>query len=54
MFVEFDSAEEAAELIPIFYPGAEPSVRRHGTSPVPFELLGINPPRDLAYKVLPG
>lgn len=54
MFVEFDSAEEAAELIPIFYPGAEPRVRRHGTSRVPFELLGINPPRDLAYKVLPG
>jgi SAM-dependent methyltransferase len=53
MFVEFDSAEEAAELIPIFYPGAVPSVRRHGSRRVPFELLGINPPRDLAYKVLP-
>jgi SAM-dependent methyltransferase len=53
MFVEFDSAEEAAELTAIFYPGAAPRVRRHRSRRVPFELLGTNPPRDLAYKVLP-
>jgi hypothetical protein len=53
MFLEFESAEEAAELIAIFYPGAAPSVRRHGSRRVPFDLLGINAPRDLAHKVLP-
>jgi SAM-dependent methyltransferase len=53
MFVEFDSREEAVELTAIFYPEALPSVSRHGERRVSFGLLGINPPRDLAYKVLP-
>jgi len=53
MFVEFDSAEEATELTAIFYPGAATRVRRHRSRRVPFELLETNPPRDLAYKVLP-
>jgi SAM-dependent methyltransferase len=53
MFVEFDSREEAVELTAIFYPGALPTVSQHGERRVSFELLGINPPRDLAYKVLP-
>jgi SAM-dependent methyltransferase len=53
MFVEFDSQEEAAELTAIFYPEAVTAVGLHGERRIPFELLGINPPRDLAYKVLP-
>lgn len=53
MFVEFDSHEEANELTAIFYPEAVAAVRRLGSGRVPFDLLGINPPRDLAYKVLP-
>jgi SAM-dependent methyltransferase len=53
MFVEFDSHEEADELTAIFYPEAVAAVRRLGGGRVPFDLLGINPPRDLAYKVLP-
>jgi hypothetical protein len=28
-------------------------VRARGLRRVPFELIGINPPRDVAYKVLP-
>ena len=53
MFVEFASPEEAVELTAIFYPGALSAVRRHGGRRVPFDLLGVNPPRDLTYKVLP-
>jgi SAM-dependent methyltransferase len=50
MFVEFASPEEAAELTEIFYPRGSDEVRRHGLKRVPYEVLGINPPRDLAYR----
>lgn len=52
MSVEFASQQEAAELAEIFYPQAAGEIRRRGWQQVPFEALGINPPRDLAYKVL--
>ena len=32
--------------------GAADQVRRRGQRRVPFEVLGVNPPRDLAFKVL--
>ena len=35
-------------------PKGADSVRRRGERTVPFEVLGINPPRDLAFKVLAG
>jgi SAM-dependent methyltransferase len=54
MSVEFGSYREAAELAEIFYPQAADEVRRLGRRTVPFEVLGINPPRDLAFKVLAG
>jgi SAM-dependent methyltransferase len=54
MAVEFGSYAEAVELASIFYPKGACEVRRRGSSTVPFEVLGINPPRDLAFKVLPG
>ena len=54
MSVEFGSPREAVELAQIFYPRAAGEIRRRGSRQVPFEVLGINPPRDLAYKVLPG
>jgi SAM-dependent methyltransferase len=50
MFVEFASLEEAAELIEIFYPSAPPAVRSGAHRRVSYEDLGINPPRDLAFK----
>jgi hypothetical protein len=50
MFVEFASHDEAAELAEIFYPSAAAEVSRLGERRVPYELLGINPPRDLAFK----
>jgi SAM-dependent methyltransferase len=52
MFLEFASHEEAVELIEIFYPGAAGEVRRRGGRLVAYDLLGINPPRDLAFKVI--
>jgi len=54
MFVEFSSADEAAELTEIFYPAAAAEVRRTGQRRVPFAALGTAPPRDLAYKVMPN
>jgi len=50
MFLEFASLEEAAELTEVFYPSAATEVRRRGRRQVPFEVLGTNPPRDLAFK----
>jgi SAM-dependent methyltransferase len=52
MSVEFASCREAVELAEIFYPRAADAVRRLGERRVPFQVLGINPPRDLAFKVL--
>jgi len=54
MSVEFDNYHEAVELAEIFYPRAAEEVRRRGRRSVPFELLHINPPRDVAFKVLTG
>jgi len=53
MFVEFASPEEAAELAGIFYPRAAAEVRRRAQRRVPYDVLGINPPRDLAFKRVP-
>jgi SAM-dependent methyltransferase len=52
MAVEFASYREAVELAEIFYPQAVTEVRRRGSRRVPYEVLGINPPRDLAFKVI--
>jgi SAM-dependent methyltransferase len=54
MSVDFSSHREAVELAEIFYPQAADEIQRRGGRTVPFEVLGINPPRDLAFKVLPG
>jgi ubiquinone/menaquinone biosynthesis C-methylase UbiE len=50
MFVEFASHRDAAELTEIFYPRGIAEVRRQQSRRVPYEALGINPPRDLAFK----
>jgi SAM-dependent methyltransferase len=52
MFVEFASPEEATELAEIFYSGAAAEIRRRGQQRVSFDTLGINPPRDVAFKVM--
>jgi SAM-dependent methyltransferase len=54
MSVDFGSYPEAVELAKVFYPEAADEIRRRGSRKVRFEVLGINPPRDLAFKVLTG
>ena len=54
MSAEFASHAEAVELARIFYPRAVAEVRRRGQRRVPYEVLGINPPRDLAFKQVPA
>jgi SAM-dependent methyltransferase len=54
MALEFDSYPDALELAGIFYPEAVDEVRRRRSRTVPFEVLRVNPPRDLAFKVLAG
>lgn len=53
MAVEFPSVERAVQLAEIFYPHAAGEVRAQRLRRVPFELIGINPPRDVAYRFLP-
>ena len=53
MFLEFGSPEEALELIEIFHPHAATVVRDADSRRVSYEMLGVNPPRDVAYKMLP-
>ncbi len=53
MAMEFASFTEAIELARIFYPHAVDEIRRRGDGHVPYEILGVNPPRDLAYKTIP-
>jgi SAM-dependent methyltransferase len=50
MSMEFASHREAVELAQIFYPRAVEEVRDRGSRRVPYEVLGVNPPRDLAFK----
>ena len=54
MVVEFPSPEDAIELTEVFYPDAAAEVRRAGLRRVPFATLGVNPPRDVAFKVMAG
>ena len=52
MSVEFASPQQAAELIEVFYPRAIGKLSRGGWRHVPYDVLGINPPRDLAFKLI--
>jgi SAM-dependent methyltransferase len=50
MTMDFASPAEAVQLVTIFYPDAAAEIRARGERQVPYDLLGVNPPRDLAYK----
>jgi SAM-dependent methyltransferase len=52
MAMEFASLDEAIELAEIFYPESVAEIRTRGQRRVPYEMLGVNPPRDLAYRVI--
>jgi SAM-dependent methyltransferase len=52
MWLEFQSPDEAYQLAEIFYPRSAGEIRRRGERRVQYSAIGINPPRDLAYKLL--
>jgi SAM-dependent methyltransferase len=51
MWMEFRDTEEAVEMTEILYPHAADEVRARGEARVTYDVLGVNPPRDLAFKV---
>jgi SAM-dependent methyltransferase len=54
MWMEFRDCDDAIELAAIFYPHAAGEVRARGDARVDYEVLGVNAPRDLAFKVTPS
>jgi SAM-dependent methyltransferase len=52
LFLEFSSPAEAIELTEIFYPDVVEAVRRRRSRRVPYTVVGINPPCDLAFKTV--
>jgi SAM-dependent methyltransferase len=52
--LEFPSLEEALEIGAVFYPQAVAEMRRRGERRVPYDVLGVNPPRDVTYKMKPA
>jgi SAM-dependent methyltransferase len=53
MTMDFESPAEAVELAAIFYPHAVATITARGERQVPYDVLGVNPPRDLAYRTIP-
>jgi SAM-dependent methyltransferase len=53
MTMDFASPTEAVEMAAIFYPHAVAEIQARGERRVPYGILGVNPPRDLAYKIFP-
>jgi SAM-dependent methyltransferase len=54
MWMEFRDTAEAIEMMEIFYPHAADEVRARGEPRVEYDVLGVNPPRDLAFRVTQG
>jgi SAM-dependent methyltransferase len=52
MAMDFASLDEAIELARVFYPEAVSEIQVRGERRVPYEILRVNPPRDLAFKVI--
>jgi SAM-dependent methyltransferase len=51
MTMDFATPDEAVEMARIFYPHAVAEIQARGERQVAYEVLGVNPPRDLAYKM---
>lgn len=50
MAVDFGTPSEAVGLAAIFYPHAVEEIARRGSALVPYPILGINPPCDIAWR----
>jgi SAM-dependent methyltransferase len=53
MTMDFANPTEAVEMAEIFYPHAVAEIQARGERQVSYDIIGGNPPRDLAYKILP-
>jgi SAM-dependent methyltransferase len=53
MSVDFGSLEEAVELAEIFYPHSVREIVARKSARVPYDVLGMNPPCDLAWRRMP-
>jgi len=53
MTMDFASPTEAVDLVAIFYPQAVAEVQGRAARQVSYDVVGVNPPRDLAYKNVP-
>lgn len=53
MTMDFATPTEAVEMARIFYPHAVATIQARGERRVSYDVLGVNPPRDLAYKSVP-
>src|SRR6266550_994844 len=53
MTMDFASPTEAVQLATIFYPHAVAEIKARGQRQVPYDVLGVNPPCDLAYRTIP-
>jgi hypothetical protein len=53
MSMDFASLSEAVDMAAIFYPHAVAEIQARGEERVTYDILGVNPPRDLAYKTIP-
>lgn len=52
MVHDFASTAEAVELARIFYPDRVAEVAALRSRHVPYDVLGVNPPRDVAWKII--
>lgn len=52
MRVEYPSLEEAVSLARVFHPHAVATIERLASRFVEYDVLGVNPPRDLCWKVV--
>lgn len=52
MMMDFASPAEAVAMAEIFYPAAVAAIQARGERQVSYDILGVNPPRDLAYRIL--
>jgi SAM-dependent methyltransferase len=53
MAIDFPSHEEAVELAAIFFPSAVDAITNRRSPRVPYDVIGVNPPRDVAWKRVP-
>jgi len=53
MTMDFASPTEAVQLASIFYPHAVAEIKARGDRQVPYDVLGVNPPCDLAFRAIP-